>query len=628
MMSTLYSASPIAKSPLSPSAVRHQAGSKNNEDTHVQVICRLRPLSEFEISKGRELAVEVLDPQTVCVNNKESQLIFSFDQVCDITTPQQAMYDLVARNTLQDLFRGFNGTILAYGQTGAGKSHTMFGTQQDPGIIPRICKSIFTHIAQGSPDVEYTVSVSLMEIYQEHIKDLLNPFLKNSEYTIHEDKTNGVYVRGLSHAFVASAAEMSQVLAQGSKHRTKSPTNMNEESSRSHAIFQVMLSQEDVVSGAITKSKLFLVDLAGSEKVDKTGASGNSLEEAKKINLSLSVLGLVINSLTDLKSTHVPYRDSKLTRILQESLGGNSRTSLIINCSPALSCVQETISTLRFGTRAKHITNTVHVNRELSFDQLKARVVLLEKQNKELEQELSSRNRLSSSPKNISLMSPRGTSRIPLPLDKLGAVHDEIKRKDERIVQLEEELLELKMTSVRDLHDEDLKLYKLESALHKLSDKLGDVELINDNLRKHLLISEKIIEAREVKIDKLRVLLGEQQAQVKKESTQFENKLRLLKERLDEQSSRETSFLDGHDHRASAATSTIEEFFGDAEVASELLQSSPLQTPVRDSIGQFDSPSRSMAPSSPTSPRLGLNLRIVKPLRGGSQETAKPSDSA
>lgn len=616
-MSAIYAASPSPQTPKSPSAKRPPT-QKTDEDTHVQVICRLRPLSKYEISKGQESATEWLDEHTICVNTRDAQQVFSFDQVCDEQTTQQKMYDMVARNTLQDLFRGFNGTILAYGQTGAGKSHTMFGTKEDPGIIPRICNSIFTHIAQGSSDVEYTVSVSLMEIYQEHIKDLLNPHLKTAEYTIHEDKTNGVYVRGLSHAFVSSSLEMSQVLALGSKHRTKSPTNMNEESSRSHAIFQVMLTQEDVVSGAITKSKLFLVDLAGSEKVDKTGASGNSLEEAKKINLSLSVLGLVINSLTDSKSMHIPYRDSKLTRILQESLGGNSRTSLIINCSPALSCTQETISTLRFGTRAKHITNTVHVNRELSYEQLKARVALLEKQNKELEQEVGSRSRLTSSPKNFSLMSPRGTSRIPLPPGKLEAVHDELKRKDERIVQLEKELLELKMASVKDQHDEDLKLYKLESALHKLSDKLGDVELINENLRKHLLISEKIIEAREVKIDKLRVLLGEQQAQVKKESTQFENKLRILKERLDEQSSRETSFMEGHESRG--GNSTIEEFFGDAGVSLNLLHqsSSPLQTPTRDSV-LFDSPNQS-APLSPTSPRLGLNLRIVKPLRGGTGE--------
>ena len=610
-MSRPFSASPTPKTPKSPSQFKNPLPPKSLEDTHVQVICRLRPLSGYERSRGHEDATQVIDEHTICVTNRDAQQVFSFDHVCGMDTTQQDMYDLVAKSTLQDLFRGFNGTILAYGQTSAGKSHTMFGTASDPGIIPRVCSSIFSHIEHGLPDVEYTVSVSLMEIYQEHIKDLLNPTLKESEYTIHEDKTNGVYVRGISHAFVSSASEMTQVLKQGSKHRTKSPTNMNMESSRSHAIFQVMLTQEEIASGAITKSKLFLVDLAGSEKVDKTGASGNNLEEAKKINLSLSVLGLVINSLTD-KSTHIPYRDSKLTRILQESLGGNSRTSLIVNCSPATSCVSETISTLRFGTRAKNITNTVHVNRELSVDQLKARVVYLEKVNRELEQELKAVKVASPTPHNINLLSPRGTSRIPLPSDRLMVHQDELKRKDEKILALEQELLEFKMAQVKVQHDEDLKLYKLESALLKLSDKLGDVELINDNLRKHLLISEKIIEAREIKIDKLRVLLGEQQAQVKRESMQFENKLRMLKDRLDGQKSHEASYSEEHE----AANSTIEDFFGDADVAAELMveSSSPIQTPKRDSRERFGSP------KSPTSPRLGINLRIVKPLRGGARE--------
>lgn len=613
-MSTKYSASSTPKTPRSPANLRNFLPAKRLEDTHVQVICRLRPLGGYEVSKGHENATQVLDDNSICVTNKDTQQVFSFDRVCGMETTQLDMYDLVARSTLHNLFRGFNGTILAYGQTGAGKSYTMFGTPEDPGIIPRICSSIFTHIENGSPDVDYTVSVSLMEIYQEHIRDLLNPTLKESEYSIHEDKTNGVYVRGISHAFVSSASEMTQVLKQGSKYRTKSPTNMNLESSRSHAIFQVMLTQEELASGAITKSKLFLVDLAGSEKVDKTGASGSSLEEAKKINLSLSVLGLVINSLTD-KSSHIPYRDSKLTRILQESLGGNSRTSLIVNCSPATSCTSETISTLRFGTRAKNITNTVHVNRELSIEQLKARVLYLEKVNQELEQELKS-GKASLSPNNVSLLSPRGTSRIPLPPDRVAIFQEELKLKDEKIMTLEQELLEFKMAQVKVQHEEDLKLYKLETALVKLSDKLGDVELINDNLRKHLLISEKIIDAREIKIDKLRILLGEQQAQVKRESVQFENKLRMLKDKLDGQKSREVSYSEDHEAEGNL---TIEDFFGDANVAAGLERSSsPFLTPTRESVANFESPIKGQL--SPTSPRLGINLRIVKPLRGGTKE--------
>lgn len=581
-------------------------------EAQIQVVCRLRPLNDWEIARNLESVVEVLDKHTVCVQNKENQSIFTYDRVCDTATSQQEMYDLVALQTLDDLFRGFNGTILAYGQTGTGKSHTMFGTHADPGIIPRISESIFTHIAEGSSDVEYTVSASYMEIYQEHILDLLDPGHKSKEYSIHESKESGVYVRGLSHTFVSSAPEISQVLRQGNKHRTKSATNMNSESSRSHAIFQVMLTQQNTHSGELKKSNLFLVDLAGSEKVDRTGAQGNSLEEAKKINLSLSVLGLVINSLTDSRTSHIPYRDSKLTRILQESLGGNSRTTLIVNVSPASSCVQETISTLRFGSRAKKIKNSVHVNTELSVDQLKARVSVLETLNRALEDDLKAASRRVLSPlANLSIMSPRGSTKIPLPLERLSLALEELQRKDDKIVDLEQQILDLKMANLRLLHDEDLKLFKLESALYKLNDKLSDVELINDNLRKHLLISEKIIQSRDVKIDKLRTLLGEQQAQVKRESVQFEGKLRLLRGKLETLHFEDDSF--------DASSTTSGHFLGDVE---QNLNStgSPVRTPKRDSADHSESPLRRTT-ESPISPRIGLNLRIVKPVRGGGAET-------
>lgn len=595
----------LSPGPRTPGGSNPKADISSNSDkgveANIQVVCRLRPLSALEEERHMESAVKAIDDITACVQNKDILSVFTYDRVCDESTTQAAMYEIVARQTLDEIFSGLNGTILAYGQTGAGKSHTMFGTPQDLGIIPRISHSIFDHIARGSSDVEYTVSVLYMEIYKEQIRDLLD--VSPKEYSIHESK-EGNYVKGLCHAFVSSASEIDNVLSQGNKHRTKSATNMNAESSRSHAIFQVQLTQQ--TSGEVKKSNLFLVDLAGSEKVDRTGAVGNSLEEAKKINLSLSVLGLVINSLTDSRSTHIPYRDLKLTRILQESLGGNSRTTLIINCSPAASSVQETISTLRFGSRAKKIRNSVRVNTELSMEQLKARVAYLEKMNKALTDELHVRKvlpqmnlPLMSLP--VVLLSPRGTSKIPFPERLIMA--DEVNRKDEKIAELERQLLELEVTKLRSLHDEDLKLFKLENALHKLNDKVSDVELINDNLRKHLLISEKIIESRDVKIDKLRVLLGEQQEQVKRESLHFENKLRLLKDKLDAHTSRDPD---------ASYDSTIGSFLGDAGVADQFLNS-PIRTPVRDLVVQFDGGSE----HSPISPKMGLNLRIVKPLRGG-----------
>ena len=241
--------------------------------------------------------------------------------------------------------------------------------EEQRGIIPRIVEQIFVSIARSPQNIEYAIRVSYMEIYMEKIRDLLAPH--NDNLPIHEEKLRGVYVKGLLEIYVGSIQEVYTVMRKGGAARATAATNMNQESSRSHSIFVITITQKNMETGSAKSGQLFLVDLAGSEKVGKTGASGQTLEEAKKINKSLSALGMVINSLTDGKSTHIPYRDSKLTRILQESLGGNSRTTLIINCSPSSFNDAETISTLRFGVRAKTIKNKAKINAELSPLELK-----------------------------------------------------------------------------------------------------------------------------------------------------------------------------------------------------------------------------------------------------------------
>lgn len=249
----------------------------------------------------------------------------------------------------------------------------MMGTDIDNdegrGVIPRIVEQIFASILSSPGNIEYTVRVSYMEIYMERIRDLLAP--QNDNLPIHEEKNRGVYVKGLLEIYVSSVQEVYEVMRRGGSSRAVAATNMNQESSRSHSIFVITITQKNVETGSAKSGQLFLVDLAGSEKVGKTGASGQTLEEAKKINKSLSALGMVINNLTDGKSQHIPYRDSKLTRILQESLGGNSRTTLIINCSPSSYNDSETLSTLRFGMRAKAIKNKAKINAELSPAELK-----------------------------------------------------------------------------------------------------------------------------------------------------------------------------------------------------------------------------------------------------------------
>jgi kinesin family protein 5 len=286
---------------------------------------------------------------------------------------QADVFDFSIRPTVDDILNGYNGTVFAYGQTGAGKSYTMMGNdiddEEQKGIIPRIVEQIFASILSSPGNIEYTVRVSYMEIYMERIRDLLQP--QNDNLPVHEEKSRGVYVKGLLEIYVSSVQEVYEVMRRGGLARAVAATNMNQESSRSHSIFVVTITQKNVETGSAKSGQLFLVDLAGSEKVGKTGASGQTLEEAKKINKSLSALGMVINSLTDGKSTHIPYRDSKLTRILQESLGGNSRTTLIINCSPSSYNEQETLGTLRFGMRAKSIKNKAKVNAELSPMELK-----------------------------------------------------------------------------------------------------------------------------------------------------------------------------------------------------------------------------------------------------------------
>lgn len=286
---------------------------------------------------------------------------------------QSDIFDFSIRSTVDDILNGYNGTVFAYGQTGAGKSYTMMGSdiddEENRGVIPRIIEQIFASIMSSPSTIEYTVRVSYMEIYMERIRDLLNP--QHDNLPVHEERSRGVYVKGLLEIYVSSVQEVYEVMRRGDTARAVAATNMNQESSRSHSIFVVTITQKHVETGSAKSGQLFLVDLAGSEKVGKTGASGQTLEEAKKINKSLSALGMVINSLTDGKSSHIPYRDSKLTRILQESLGGNSRTTLIINCSPSSYNDAETLSTLRFGMRAKAIKNKAKVNAELSPAELK-----------------------------------------------------------------------------------------------------------------------------------------------------------------------------------------------------------------------------------------------------------------
>ena len=345
---------------------------------NIRVVCRFRPLNEREKATNLGTSIEFPDDnRQVHVNSTteagNGPLKFAFDAVFPPTASQASVYDFSARPIIDSVLEGFNGTVLAYGQTGSGKTFTMTGADVDDerlkGIIPRMINTVFETIATSNEHLEFAVKVGYCEIYMEKIKDLLNPVKGNLK--VHEEKSRGVFIADLTEEYVSSEEEVANLMKIGQANREVGFTLMNEGSSRSHAIFIMTVTQNSTIDYSAKTGKLYLVDLAGSEKVGKTGAEGKRLDEAKTINKSLSTLGKVINSLTDGKSTHIPYRDSKLTRVLQDSLGGNSKTALIITASPSIFNEAETISTLRFGIRAKAIKNKPVVNKEYTVAELK-----------------------------------------------------------------------------------------------------------------------------------------------------------------------------------------------------------------------------------------------------------------
>jgi len=300
----------------------------------------------------------------------EPNLTFGLDYVLDQDAPQEIVYEKVGKDAIFDVLNGYNGTIFAYGQTGSGKTYTMFGpdinNEISKGIVPRAASDIFNAWDINPETKEIDVRCSMLEIYKENLRDLLTD--DPLELKIKESPQKGVYVDGLSDYPVGCEEELLCWISIGDERRVWAETTHNSVSSRSHTIFILQVRQifnDDTECTGI----LNLVDLAGSEKVGKSGAQGQIFEEGTKINLSLSALGNVIHALVT-NMDHIPYRDSKLTRLLQESLGGNHKTALVVTLSPHSCQLQESISSLKFAQRAKKIKNRVKVNIKNSPDQL------------------------------------------------------------------------------------------------------------------------------------------------------------------------------------------------------------------------------------------------------------------
>nr|XP_057939179.1 kinesin-like protein KIF1B isoform X15 [Doryrhamphus excisus] len=359
----------------------------------VKVAVRVRPFNSRETSKDSKCIIQMQGNTTTILNPKapkEPAKTFSFDySYWSHTTPedpcfaaQNQVYNDIGKEMLQHAFEGYNVCIFAYGQTGAGKSYTMMGKQEEgqEGIIPMLCEDLFEKINEDNnkEELSYSVEVSYMEIYCERVRDLLNPKNKGN-LRVREHPLLGPYVEDLSKLAVTSYTDIADLMDAGNKARTVAATNMNETSSRSHAVFTIVFTQRkhDSETDLSTEkvSKISLVDLAGSERADSTGAKGTRLKEGANINKSLTTLGKVISALAEVdncsskskkkkKTDFIPYRDSVLTWLLRENLGGNSRTAMVAALSPADINYDETLSTLRYADRAKNIKCNAVINED------------------------------------------------------------------------------------------------------------------------------------------------------------------------------------------------------------------------------------------------------------------------
>lgn len=367
-------------------------------DTGVKVIIRMRPMKEDENEVTQ--IVQILPPNTVMVVDQQ----FIFDAVANVDSTQKDIFEMVGLPLVENCMEGFNSSIFAYGQTGSGKTYTMWGPtydlsgdqfpNKDRGLTPRVFEQLFVRIEEEEAknidkQLRYQCRCSFLEIYNEQITDLLEPSRRNLQ--IREDTKTGVYVENLTEEYVSSVADVKQLALRGLANRRVGTTSMNAESSRSHSVFTCVLESRCKCTSSglssLRTSRINLVDLAGSERQKLTGAVGERLKEAGNINRSLSQLGNLIKILAEVSQTgkqrHIPYRDSRLTFLLQESLGGNAKLAMVCAISPAASCRSETLSTLRFSQRAKAIQNKAVVNEETEND-----VNLLRDQIRQLKDEL------------------------------------------------------------------------------------------------------------------------------------------------------------------------------------------------------------------------------------------------
>ncbi|XP_015610457.1 kinesin-like protein Klp61F [Cephus cinctus] len=463
--------------------------SKKEKNQHIQVFVRVRPPNNAEKTGKSSTVVDVASSKEVFVRERPQDNIskkFTFDKVFGPSSQQLEVYNAVVNPLLEEVLAGYNCTVFAYGQTGTGKTFTMEGlsndsnmdwrTNSDSGIIPRSLSHLFDELRLLDAQ-EYTVRVSFLELYNEELFDLLSPNDDASKIRLYEDATRkgAVIIHGLEEVTVHNKAEVYKILEKGSEKRQTAATLMNAHSSRSHTVFSITVHiKENTVDGEelLKTGKLNLVDLAGSENVGRSGAVDRRAREAGSINQSLLTLGRVITSLVE-RAPHIPYRESKLTRLLQESLGGRTKTSIIATISPSSINLEETLSTLDYAYRAKNITNRPEINQKLS------KKALLKEYTEEIER--LRRDLMATRDRSGVYLAPENYKEIQMQIELQG---QEIEEKLNHIKALEE-AMQKKEEVFRDLESE----YTAQSnTLHETKSVLERTQVVlqstEENLKK------------------------------------------------------------------------------------------------------------------------------------------------
>lgn len=468
----------------------------------IKVLCRVKPENE-----PRQVIFYAKDQEAICVDNT----FYNFDKIFRETSTQSDVFNSIS-STIDDVMNGFNCTIFAYGQSSSGKTHTLMGYNKDYGILPRLIERLFNVIYETSEDIEFNITMSFLEIYMERIKDLLNPIEDNLKLREGGYK-KGFWVQGVIEQKVSTLEQSMLIFKNGNVNRSVSETKLNDLSSRSHSLFIINIEQTKVTTGDKKYSKLTVVDLAGSEKVSKTNATGVTLLEAQYTNKSLTTLGIVIKSLSE-KSQHIPYRDSKLTRLLSDSLGGNSKTYLIITCSSLQLNIPETVSTLKFGVRVKTIKNKVKPNIESSVNEY----IKIISEYKDTINVLSK---------------PNDDTMLVLQHEyenRISKYKEEIKALQTTIIKLQNQINDNNDEYTQNLIDRDNKIDELTENL-KIKELSHSIKIPSNISDTHL---KRLLENKVETISILETSLHLSNETNRKQKLYYENALRILKEQNDD----------------------------------------------------------------------------------------------